>query len=146
MVKYIYIFVKYDNIYMERNQLIRRSYKLSAKIMNELGNVIIENNVIATIAGISAMQSYGIVGMASKNAKDGIFELLRFDFMDKGINVIVEDNRVNLELHVILEYGVKISVVAQNIIDNVKFSVESITGLQVDNIDVLVQGIRVDKK
>ncbi|NLY20036.1 MAG: Asp23/Gls24 family envelope stress response protein [Tissierellia bacterium] len=119
---------------------------MSAEIVNDLGKVIIEDSVIASIAGIAAMQSYGIVGMASKNAKDGIFELLRFDFMSKGIDVEVVDNSINLDLHVILEYGVKISVVAQNIIDNVKFNVESITGLRVDNINVLVQGIRVDKK
>lgn len=112
---------------------------------NDLGKIVIDNNVISTIAGLSAMESYGIVGMASKNAKDGLFELLKWDYMSKGVNVNSENDTVTIDLHVILEFGVKISVVASNIMDNVKFSVENLTGLRVDKVNVLVQGIRVEK-
>ena len=52
---------------------------MPAIINSELGSIVIDNSVIANIAGISAMESYGIVGMASKNAADGIFELLKFE-------------------------------------------------------------------
>lgn len=118
---------------------------MPAKTKTELGNIIIDDNVIATIAGISAMESYGIVGMASKNATDGLFELLKSDYFPKGIKVYSKDDSLSIDLHVILEYGVKISVVAENIIDRVKFIVEKSTGLKVDKINVLVQGIRVEK-
>lgn len=118
---------------------------MSAKTSTDLGLISIDDNVIATLAGVSAMESYGIVGMASKNATDGLFELLKWDYLAKGIKVYSRDNVVTIDLHVILEYGVKISVVADNIIDRVKFSVEKLTGMKVDMINVYVQGIRVEK-
>ena len=118
---------------------------MAAKIQTKLGFINIEDNVIATIAGISAMESYGIVGMASKNATDGLFELLKSDYFSKGIKVNSKDDILSIDLHVILEYGVKISVVAENIIDRVKFNVENFTGLKVGHINVNVQGIRVEK-
>ncbi|WP_370631503.1 Asp23/Gls24 family envelope stress response protein [Peptoniphilus sp. KCTC 25270] len=111
---------------------------------SDKGNITIDNNVIATIAGISAMESYGIVGMASKNAADGFFELLKFENLTKGIYVDTEHERINIQLHVIIEYGIRISTVAQNVMDRVRFNVESLTGLEVDTIEVLVEGIRMD--
>lgn len=118
---------------------------MPTKINNELGSIYIDENVIATIAGLSAMESYGIVGMASKNATDGLFELLKSDYVAKGIKVYTKDNLLTIDLHVILEYGVKISVVAENIIDKVRFNVEKYTDLKVEKINILVQGIRVQK-
>ena len=78
------------------------------------------------------------------NATEGIFELLKFENLSKGIKVIQEDNMTVIELHVILEYGVKISTVGQNIIDRVKFNVENMTGITIDRIDVIVDGIRFE--
>lgn len=117
---------------------------MPACFKNERGTIFIEDSVIANIAGISAMESYGIVGMANKNAADGIFELLKFDNLSKGITVNTENNILRIQLHVILEYGVRISTVGQNIIDRVKFNVEHLTGLEVDDIEVLVEGIRIE--
>lgn len=118
---------------------------MAAKLTTELGNIGIDDNVIAIIAGISAMESYGIVGMASKNATDGLFELLKTDYLSKGIRVSTKEDTLTIDLHVILEYGVRISVVAENIIDRVRFNVERFTGLKVGRINVNVQGIRVEK-
>lgn len=118
---------------------------MTAKITTDFGIITIDANVIANIAGISAMESYGIVGMASKNAADGFFELLKSDYLSKGIKVSTKDDFLVIDLHVILEYGVRISVVAENIIDRVIFSVEKYTGLTVGKINVNVQGIRVEK-
>ncbi len=118
---------------------------MPAKTNTDLGTISIDDNVIATIAGVSAMESYGIVGMASKNATDGLFELLKWDSLTKGIKVYSKDNILAIDLHVILEYGVKISVVADNIIERVKFNVEKLTGQKVNQINVFVQGIRVGK-
>ncbi|MEJ8785664.1 Asp23/Gls24 family envelope stress response protein [Peptoniphilus sp. EMRHCC_23] len=113
-------------------------------IPNEKGNITIDNQVIATIAGVSAMESYGVVGMASKNATDGIFQLLKFENLTRGIEVYTENERVHIQLHVIIEYGIRISTVGQNIIDTVQFNIESMTGLEVDQIEVLVEGIRMN--
>ena len=113
-------------------------------IPNEKGNITIDNQVIATIAGVSAMESYGVVGMVSKNATDGIFQLLKFENLTRGIEVYTENERVHIQLHVIIEYGIRISTVGQNIIDTVQFNIESMTGLEVDQIEVLVEGIRMN--
>lgn len=118
---------------------------MPAKETTEYGTISIDDNVIARLAGISAMESYGIVGMATKNATDGLFELLKWDNLTRGIKVYSKDNKLIIDLHVILEYGIKISVVAKNIIDRVKFNVENLTGMTVDKINVHVQGIRVEK-
>ncbi len=117
---------------------------MSIRLSNENGNIILESKVIATIAGYSALNSYGIVGMATKNTTEGIFELLKFDFLTKGIFVTTENDEINIDLHVILEYGMQIAVVAQNIVDNVKYNIKQSTGLDVTNVNVIVQGIRVD--
>ena len=117
---------------------------MQVTIPNEKGNITIDNQVIATIAGISAMESYGVVGMASKNAADGIFQLLKFENLTRGIDVHTENERVHIQLHVIIEFGIRISTVGQNIIDAVQFNVESLTGLDVDQIEVLVEGIRMN--
>ena len=118
---------------------------MPAKEINEYGLISIDNNVIARLAGISAMESYGIVGMASKDATDGFFELLKWDHLTRGIKVYSKDDILTIDLHVILEYGVQISVVAKNIIDRVKFNVENLTGMKIDKINVYVEGIRVEK-
>ncbi|QQY80775.1 putative alkaline shock family protein YloU [Keratinibaculum paraultunense] len=118
---------------------------MPAKTKSEYGYITIEDSVIATIAGLSAMESYGIVGMASKNATDGFFELLKWENLAKGVKVYTKNDEVEVDLHVILEYGVRISVVAQNIIEKVKFNIENLTGLKVTKVNVFVQGIRVEK-
>ncbi|CCQ93645.1 conserved hypothetical protein [[Clostridium] ultunense Esp] len=118
---------------------------MPARTKNEYGYIDIDDNVIATIAGLSAMESYGIVGMASKNATDGFFELLKRENLSKGIKVHIDKDQILIDLHVILQYGIRISVVAENIIEKVKFNVENLTGLKVKKINVYVQGIRVEK-
>ena len=115
------------------------------KIKTELGSLNIDESVIANLAGIAAMESYGIVGMASNNAKDGLFKLLKTDSLSKGIKVYVNDTSVSIDMHVILEYGVKISEVSKNIIDRIKFTIENYTGFNVDKVNIFVQGIRTDK-
>lgn len=117
---------------------------MNFRISTELGSLIIEDSVIANIAGASALESYGIVGMAARNATDGIFELLKMDYLSKGIYVHGEDELI-IDLHVILEYGINISTVAENIIERVKFNVETLTSLKVASVNIFVEGIRVEK-
>lgn len=117
---------------------------MSAKLENEYGIITIENEVVARIAGITAIESYGIVGMAAKNMKDGIVQLLKKESLTKGIKVIVEENKVTIDLHIIVEYGTNISAIADNIISTVKYTVEDITGIAVESVNIFVEGVRVD--
>lgn len=116
---------------------------MKGRMNTGLGEVTINTDVIATYAGSVAVECFGIVGMAAVNMKDGLVKLLRRDSLKHGINVEVEDNKISLDFHVIVAYGVSIRAVSDNLIDNVKYKVEAFTGLEVENINILVEGVRV---
>ncbi|NMB09698.1 MAG: Asp23/Gls24 family envelope stress response protein [Tissierellia bacterium] len=116
---------------------------MTAKITNKHGNINIDDNVIASVAGIAAMECYGLVGMASKNATEGLVELLKGENLTKGVKVYSEDDRIVIDLYIVVQFGMSISVVASNIIEKVKYTIENTTGLQVDKVNVNVQGVRV---
>jgi uncharacterized alkaline shock family protein YloU len=111
---------------------------------NENGDVIIENEVIAQYAGHAALGCFGIVGMATISMKDGIAKLLKGDSVSKGVNVLIDDdNNLVIDFHIIVAYGVSISTVCDNLINTVKYSVEEMTGMNVKNINIFVEGVRV---
>ena len=114
-------------------------------IMNtNLGNVQIDKEVIAKYAGSSAVECFGIVGMATINVKDGFAKLLKRESLTHGVEVnVTEDNKITIDLHIIVSYGVSISAVTDNLISNVKYKVEEFAGLPVERISVFVEGVRV---
>ena len=81
--------------------------------------------------------------MAAVSMKDGLVKLLKKDSLKHGINVTIADNKITLEFHVIVAYGVSISAVSDNLISNVKYKVEEFTGLTIEKINILVEGVRV---
>lgn len=117
---------------------------MTAKLENKLGVISIHHEVIARIAGYAAIDCYGIVGMAAKNVKDGLVQLLKRESLTKGIKMRVNANKVSLDLHIIVEYGTNISAIADNIISTVKYSVEEYAGLEVEDVNIFVDGVRVD--
>lgn len=110
---------------------------------NEYGKITIAKEVIAKIAGLAAMECYGLVGMSSRNVQDGLADLLGRDNLSKGVLVEINNDQVRLELNIIVEYGTNIHEVAHNIIDRVKYILEEKIGIKVEKIDVNVQGVRV---
>ena len=116
---------------------------MKGKMNTDLGQVLISPEVIAKYAGTTACECFGIVGMAAVNMKDGLVKLLRRESLKHGINVLVRDNKITLDFHVIVAYGVSISAVADNLIDNVKYKLESFTGMEIEHINILVEGVRV---
>lgn len=116
---------------------------MKGNLATEFGNVYYTDEVLGNIVGLSTMECYGVVGMASKNASDGFWELLRKENLNKGVKINSKDNELNIELFIIVEYGIRISVIANNIIQKVKYTVEGLTGLKVSCITVNVQGVRV---
>ena len=109
-----------------------------------LGVITVDQDVIAKYAGTVAVECFGIVGMAAVSVKDGLVHLLKKDSLTKGIQVdISEDNRITLNFHIIVAYGVSISAVTENLISNVKYKVEEFSGMTVDKINVYIEGVRV---
>ena len=116
---------------------------MKGRMNTGLGEVVIDPDVIATYAGSVAVECFGIVGMAAVNMKDGLVKLLKRDNLKHGIDVTIEDNKIALEFHVIVAYGVSISAVTDNLISNVKYKVEEFTGMDIEKIRILVEGVRV---
>ena len=116
----------------------------SSSINTHLGKIAIGNEVIAQYAGAVATECFGIVGMANVSMKDGLVNLLKSDHMTKGINVVLSPSqKLTLDFHVIVAYGVNISTVADNLIDNVKYKVEEYIGIEIEKINIYVEGVRV---
>ena len=116
---------------------------MAAEIKNENGLIRISNAVIAKIAGYAATKCYGVVGMAMRTGKDGLARLLKKENLDTGIKIKVEDDKVDITLFVIMEYGVNIGTVGDIIKSNVKYQVEEATGLKVSSVTVNVESIRI---
>lgn len=116
---------------------------MKGKMTTQLGDIVIDPEVIAQYAGSEAMECFGIVGMAAVSMKDGLVRLLKKESLTRGINVTVKDNRLTLDFHVIVAYGVSILAVADNLRDNVTYKVEEFTGLEIEKINVYVEGVRV---
>ncbi|HHU92764.1 MAG TPA: Asp23/Gls24 family envelope stress response protein [Halanaerobiaceae bacterium] len=110
---------------------------------NNYGKITIAKEVISKIAGIAAMECYGLVGMASVKVQDGIAQLLGWENLSKGVIVDIEGDNVRLELNIIVEYGTNIHQVANNIIERVSYTLKEKVGIVASPIDVNVQGVRV---
>lgn len=107
------------------------------------GNVIIELDAIANIAGITAMSCYGVVGMAYKSKTDEFASLLRREKLSKGISVEYKEDKLNIDLHIIVDYGVNINAICDSIKNRVTYQVNLITGIEVNNVDIYVDGFRL---
>lgn len=116
---------------------------MKGRMNTGMGEITINTDVIATYAGSVAVECFGIVGMAAVNMKDGLVKLLKKDNLKHGINVTLNENKISLDFHVIVAYGVSIRAVSDNLIANVKYKVEAFTGIEVENINILVEGVRV---
>ena len=82
--------------------------------------------------------------MAGINVRDGVFRLLKRDSMTRGINVtLTQDHKLVIDFHVIVSYGVNIPAVADNLIDSVRYKVEEFTGLEIEKINIYVEGVKV---
>ena len=98
---------------------------MKGQMDTQFGKILIDEDVIATYAGSVAVECFGIVGMAAVNMKDGLVKLLKREY------------------HVIVSYGVSISTVSDNLIETVKYKVEEFTGMQIEKINIYVEGVRV---
>ena len=117
---------------------------MTIQLKSEFGSISVSHDCIATIAGSAAMECYGLVGMASRNGlKDGIAVLLRRDNWTKGVEITQVDKDLCINLYIIVSYGTKISEVANNIRARVKYVLNDVVGLDVHEVNIFVQDVRV---
>nr|MBP3598667.1 Asp23/Gls24 family envelope stress response protein [Eubacterium sp.] len=116
---------------------------MKGQLDNDMGTVLVDEDVLAKYAGSAAVECFGVVGMASVSMKDGIVSLLKKENIRHGVSVRVEENKLYIDMHIIVAYGVSIMTVAQNLVENVKYKVEEFTGMEVGKIIVCVEGVKV---
>ena len=115
----------------------------NSSMNTHMGSITIDKEVIGQYAGSVAVECFGIVGMAGVSVKDGLVKLLKMDSMTRGIVVTMENNKLVLDFHVIVAFGVSILAVSENLISNVKYKVEEFTGIGIEKINIFVEGVRV---
>ena len=113
------------------------------KITNEYGRIAISPDVISTYAGAVAVECTGIVGFGALSMADGIVKLLKKEKITRGINVSVDGDKITLDFHLIIAYGVNINAVVDNLSSTVKYRLEAFTGLELSRINVYIDGVRV---
>src|SRR5258708_35723361 len=108
-----------------------------------LGRVEVSPRVVASIAGHTANECYGIVGMAARGLRDGIAERLNRDNLHRGVEIEIREGGIHIELYVIAQYATRISEVAHNLMSASKDAIEQQLGLAVLAVNVHVQGIHL---
>ena len=109
----------------------------------ELGTIDVAKEVLATHIGLSATNCFGVVGMSSKTLKDGFATLLGRDSVSRGVEIIEKDDSLQVNVYIIVGYGTKISEIANNVINRIQYNVREYLGLELDNINMVVQGVRI---
>jgi uncharacterized alkaline shock family protein YloU len=109
------------------------------------GRVTVADGAIVTIVHDAVLSCYGIVDMAPRSLGSAIGRRLGLGSESRGIDISVNDNRVTIELSVVVEYGTPIFTVATNVMQAVKFQVERVLGMDVERVNVNVDGLHVSE-
>ena len=114
------------------------------KQQTEHGMINISTQVIAGIVSECANNCFGVRGMAYTSVTDGLVHLLYRDNFKKGVRITATEKGVNVELHIVVRYGVNISATGESIANEIRYNVEKLTGAAVDRITICVDGIMTD--
>jgi uncharacterized alkaline shock family protein YloU len=110
------------------------------------GSLKVTDNVIADLVGYAAMESYGVVGMAAPSLQDGIAKLLPARALSRGVTIQSTEEGISANLYIVIEYGMNISTVSNNLASSVRFVLETYAGLTVKDVTVHVQGIHTSPR
>jgi len=114
-------------------------------INEENGVLSYADDVVATIAGLAAVEIDGVASMCG-NIGSGISELFGKKSITKGVKVEVGKEEAAIDLFLIVEYGALIPIVTGKVQKNVIKSVETMTGLKVVEVNVTIQGVHITKE
>ena len=110
------------------------------------GRIEVFPAAVGAIAAHAALGCYGIAGMAARGLRDGVAELLHRGNVARGVEVIEVEGGLGIEVFVIVQYGIRISEVARNLQQTVKFEVERSVNVPVVQVNVNVQGVREERR
>ena len=131
---------------MENEEIKNEEVKEEISIVENNNQIKIADDVVAVISGIAVAEVPGVAEMAGGFA-GGITEVLSGKKnLAKGIKVEINEKETKIDVNIIVEYGVRIPDVAFEIQNRVKKAVETMTGLNVTEVNVHVQGVNTDSK
>lgn len=107
------------------------------------GSLVVTDHAIGDIVGWTVLESYGVVGMASPNLRQGVASLLSRDRLHQGIRVEQAPEQLRIKIYIIVEYGLNVAEVAGSVRSQVAYNVEKMTGRPVTGLQIYVQGVRV---
>ena len=114
------------------------------KLESPKGEITINGEVFANLAGDAATSCFGVKAMAAQGRDGGVFQLKR-DSMSKGVKAeLGDDGSVSLELHIAVDHGVNINALCNSIMNEVSYKVSKATGVPVKRVDVYVDTMLVD--
>lgn len=117
--------------------------EINHELLSDLGTVKVTDEVVAIIAGIAAMEVPGVAGMSGGIAGE-IVEMLGRKSLSKGVKVEVGEKQAAIDLYIIINYGCRIPDVSWDIQERVKKTVETMTGLNVVEVNIHIQGVNFD--
>jgi uncharacterized alkaline shock family protein YloU len=117
---------------------------MSIERNTNFGNINVTNEALAALVGGIVSECYGVVGMASqKLLKDGLAELLGQENYARGVEVTKTDNSLQIDLYIIISYGIRVSQVVSELQKKVKYELEKSLDLDITSVNVYVQGVKV---
>ncbi len=112
------------------------------KMITDKGEIRISNEVFSNLTGATATNCFGVKGMAMRSKRDGLVHLLRRESMSKGVRVLCnEDGSVSIQLHIIVDAGVNLMAVSRAIMNEVRYNVSRLTGVEIKNVDVCIDSM-----
>ncbi len=106
------------------------------------GTIEVAPRAIASLVAQAVTRSYGVVGMAPANLRDSVGQVLRKEDQHRGIAVQIGQDAITVDIYIVVEYGTRISEVAQQAIATVSYALKQSLGFPVAAINIHVQGVR----
>ena len=116
---------------------------MSVKTNNIYGKIIISDETIEKFVSHVSMDCYGIVDLVPRNFIDSVFSFFKLGSTVKGVKVRSNGDRVDIEVSIVVKYGVSIKAVAEALKESLKYKVERFTGMLVDTINVKIMGVKL---
>lgn len=111
---------------------------------NPNGVIEVSQDYFSNLIGYAASSCYGVVGMALSSTAQGVASFFGRTKLDRGVKVRSVGDRLVIDLHIIVTYGVNITAIVKSIINKVRYTVEEATGLRVENVNVFIDGMKTE--
>ena len=113
------------------------------RIENHLGTIEISQEYFAYLIGNAVSSCYGVAGMVKSGPKQGLRSVFfRRTFADEGISVRSEEDKLVVDIHITVIYGMNIAAISRSIVNKVRYVVEQATGLDVKKVNVFVDNLK----